>query len=80
KNEDGENEEHELSDDATRELPVCQIRRLFMIKYSLGDEEKYAVVKEDEYDDFANTSEEACRAYQEISRMMDEGWMVTRDE
>ncbi|GJZ53763.1 hypothetical protein Tco_0608648 [Tanacetum coccineum] len=33
-----------------------------------------------EYDDLARTSEDACRAYQEIFRMMDEGWMVTRAE
>ncbi|GJV96292.1 hypothetical protein Tco_1547869 [Tanacetum coccineum] len=42
--------------------------------------EEYAAVKEDEYDDLTITSEEACRAYQEIFRMMDEGWMVTRTE
>ncbi|GKD13796.1 hypothetical protein Tco_1198203 [Tanacetum coccineum] len=48
-----------------------------MIKYSFNDDEEYVVVKEDEYDDFTNTSEEACRAYQEIFWMMDEGWMVT---
>ncbi|GJU69301.1 hypothetical protein Tco_1255560 [Tanacetum coccineum] len=43
-------------------------------------DEKYVAIKEDEYDDLAKASEEACRAYQEIFRMMDEGWMVTRDE
>ncbi|GJW23613.1 hypothetical protein Tco_0034235 [Tanacetum coccineum] len=79
-NEDGENEKRKLSDDATRELSVCRIRRFVMIKYSFRDDEKYAAIKEDEYDDFAGTNEEACRAYQEIFRMMDEGWMVTRDE
>ncbi|GKA02414.1 hypothetical protein Tco_0675079 [Tanacetum coccineum] len=42
--------------------------------------EEYVVVKEDEYDDLARTSDDACRAYQEIFRMMDEGWMVTRAE
>ncbi|GJR49781.1 hypothetical protein Tco_1400302 [Tanacetum coccineum] len=45
-----------------------------MIKYPFNDEEEY-VVKEDEYNDLTITSEEACRAYQEIFRMMDEGWM-----
>nr|GEU47767.1 reverse transcriptase domain-containing protein [Tanacetum cinerariifolium] len=40
------------------------------------DEEKeYVAVKEDEYDDLARTSDDACRAYQEIFRRMDEGWM-----
>ncbi|GJS62374.1 hypothetical protein Tco_0657158 [Tanacetum coccineum] len=42
--------------------------------------EEYVAVKEDEYDNLTITSEEACRAYQEIFRMMDEGWMVTRTE
>ncbi|GJY62923.1 hypothetical protein Tco_0464383 [Tanacetum coccineum] len=47
-----------------------------MIKYSFGQDEEYVAVKEDEYDDLARISKDACRAYQEIFRMMDEGWMV----
>ncbi|GJY70114.1 putative reverse transcriptase domain-containing protein [Tanacetum coccineum] len=43
-------------------------------KPSFNDEEEYVEVKEDEYNDLTITSEEACRAYQEIFRMMDEGW------
>ncbi|GJZ89860.1 hypothetical protein Tco_0661787, partial [Tanacetum coccineum] len=62
------------------ELPVCTIRRFEMIKYSFGQDEEYVAVKEDEYDDLARTSKDACRAYQEVFRMMDEGWMVTRAE
>ncbi|GJZ40126.1 hypothetical protein Tco_0586689 [Tanacetum coccineum] len=73
-------EGHELCGIKTREVPVCQIKRYKMIKYSFKDEEEYVAVKEDEYDDLTITSEEACRAYQEIFRMMDEGWMVTRTE
>ncbi|GJV56034.1 hypothetical protein Tco_1457039 [Tanacetum coccineum] len=73
-------EGHELCSIKTREVPVCQIKRYKMIKYSFNDEEEYVAVKEDEYDDLTITSEEACRAYQEIFRMMDEGWMVTRTE
>ncbi|GKA44277.1 putative reverse transcriptase domain-containing protein [Tanacetum coccineum] len=73
-------EGHELCGIKTREVPVCQIKRYKMIKYSFNDEEEYVAVKEDEYDDLTITSEEACRAYQEIFRMMDEGWMVTRTE
>ncbi|GJZ03493.1 hypothetical protein Tco_0536768 [Tanacetum coccineum] len=73
-------EGHELCGINTREVPVCQIKRYKMIKYSFNDEEEYVAVKEDEYDDLTNTSEEAYRAYQEIFRMMDEGWMVTRTE
>ncbi|GKD93689.1 hypothetical protein Tco_1373526, partial [Tanacetum coccineum] len=62
------------------ELPVCTIRRFEMIKYSFGQDEEYVVVKEDEYDNLARANENACRAYHEIFRMMDEGWMVTRAE
>ncbi|GJZ17813.1 hypothetical protein Tco_0553936 [Tanacetum coccineum] len=62
------------------ELPVCNIRRFKIIKYSFGQDEEYVVIKEGEYDDLARTSDDACRAYQEIFRMMDEGWMVTRAE
>ncbi|GJW56087.1 hypothetical protein Tco_0102818 [Tanacetum coccineum] len=40
----------------------------------------YVVVKEDEYDDLTITRKEACRAYQEIFQIMDEGWMVTTAE
>ncbi|GJT92621.1 hypothetical protein Tco_1081466 [Tanacetum coccineum] len=62
------------------ELPVCNIRKYMMIKYSFNNEEEYVAVKEDEYDDLTITRKEACRAYQEIFRIMDEGWMVTRAE
>ncbi|GJY49741.1 hypothetical protein Tco_0439697 [Tanacetum coccineum] len=68
-------EGHELCSIKTREVPVCQIKRYKMIKYPFNDEEQYVVVKEDEYDNLTITSEESCRAYQEIFRMMDEGWM-----
>ncbi|GJW22000.1 hypothetical protein Tco_0032622 [Tanacetum coccineum] len=44
-------------------LPVCNIRRFEMIKYSFGDDEEYVAIKEDEYDDLTNTSKDACRAY-----------------
>ncbi|GKA94550.1 hypothetical protein Tco_0816588 [Tanacetum coccineum] len=73
-------EGHEICGIETRKVPVCQIKRYKMIKYSFNDEEEYVAVKEDEYDDLTITSDEACRAYREINRMMDEGWMVTRNE
>nr|GEX57823.1 restin homolog [Tanacetum cinerariifolium] len=63
----------ELLDD--HELLVCNIRRLKMIKYPFGDGEEYVAVKENEYDDLTSTSKDACRAYQEIFRMVDKGWM-----
>ncbi|GJR15939.1 hypothetical protein Tco_0798591 [Tanacetum coccineum] len=65
----------ELFDD--QERPVYNIRRFDMIKYSFGDDEEYVTVKENEYDDLTSTSKEAIYAYQEIFRMMDEGWMVS---
>ncbi|GJZ70185.1 hypothetical protein Tco_0633735 [Tanacetum coccineum] len=41
---------------------------------------RVVAVKEDEYKDLGRTNDDACRAYQEIFRIMDEGWMVTRAE
>ncbi|GKA88466.1 hypothetical protein Tco_0810230, partial [Tanacetum coccineum] len=77
-----ENETHDERQELCEayELPVCNIRRFKMIKYSFGQDEEYVAVKEDEYDDLGKTSDDAYRAYQEIFRMMDEGWMVTRAE
>ncbi|GJX04676.1 hypothetical protein Tco_0190592 [Tanacetum coccineum] len=76
--------EHEIDHEADdreelceiHELSVCNIRRFEMIKYSFGQDEEYVVVKEDEYNDLGRTNEDACRAYQEIFRMIDEGWMI----
>ncbi|GKC68643.1 hypothetical protein Tco_1101241 [Tanacetum coccineum] len=59
---------------------VCTIQRFEMIKYSFGQGEEYVAIKEDEYDDLARTGNNACRTYQEIFRIMDEGWVVTRAE
>ncbi|GJV72391.1 hypothetical protein Tco_1492386 [Tanacetum coccineum] len=74
-----DNEREELCEEA-HDLPVCNVRRYMMIKYSFNNDEKYVAIKEDEYDDLTITREEACRAYQEIFWIMDEGWMVTRIE
>ncbi|GKA15127.1 hypothetical protein Tco_0694874 [Tanacetum coccineum] len=73
-----DNEREELCE--VHKLPVCNVRRYKMIKYSFNNDEEYVAVKEDEYDDLMITREEACQAYQEIFRIMDEGWMVTRVE
>ncbi|GJR77352.1 hypothetical protein Tco_0089717 [Tanacetum coccineum] len=73
-----DNEREELC--KVHEPPVCTIQRFEMIKYSFGQGEEYVAIKEDEYDDLARTSNNACCTYQEIFRMMDEGWMVTRAE
>ncbi|GJY18645.1 hypothetical protein Tco_0390136 [Tanacetum coccineum] len=70
-----DDEIYELCGNETHELPVCNIRRFEMIKYSFRLDEEYVAVKENEYEYLTSTSEDACRAYQEIFRMMDEGWM-----
>ncbi|GJR94774.1 hypothetical protein Tco_0266948 [Tanacetum coccineum] len=59
-----DNEKEELCE--VHELPVYNIRRYMMIKYSFNNDEEYVAVNEDEYDDPTITREEACRAYQEI--------------
>ncbi|GKA03970.1 hypothetical protein Tco_0676751 [Tanacetum coccineum] len=79
-NEHEDDERHELCGNETHELPVYNIRRFEMIKYSFGQDEEFVAVKENEYEDWTSTSEDACQAYQKIFRMMDEGWMVTRTE
>ncbi|GJS68825.1 hypothetical protein Tco_1522768 [Tanacetum coccineum] len=71
-----DNESEELCE--VHELPVCNIRRYMMIKYSFNNDEEYVAVKENEYDHPTITRKKACPAYQEIFRNMDEGWMVTR--
>ncbi|GJX60790.1 hypothetical protein Tco_0292180 [Tanacetum coccineum] len=60
-----ENETHDEGQELceTHELPVCNMRIFKMIKYSFGQDEEYVAVKEDEYDDLARTSKDACRAY-----------------
>ncbi|GJY23159.1 hypothetical protein Tco_0396817 [Tanacetum coccineum] len=73
-----DNEREELCE--VRKVPVCNIRKYMMIKYLFNNNEEYVAVKEDEYDDLTITRKEACRAYQEIFWIMDEGWIVTRAE
>ncbi|GJV40637.1 hypothetical protein Tco_1419077 [Tanacetum coccineum] len=75
------NEEEERCEEFNdHEQPVCNIRRFEMIKYSFGQGEEYVAIKEDEYEDLTRISEDTCQAYQEIFRMMGEGWMATRME
>ncbi|GKA50263.1 VIER F-box protein 2 [Tanacetum coccineum] len=70
---DGRNELCEIY-----EPTVCNIRRFKMIKYSFGQDGEYVAIKKDEYDDLARISNDACRTYQEIFRIIDEGWTMTR--
>ncbi|GKA66751.1 hypothetical protein Tco_0766559 [Tanacetum coccineum] len=62
------------------EPPVCDIRIFVMIKYSFGQDEEYVAIREDEYNYSTRGNNDACRAYREIFRMMDEGWTVSRAE
>ncbi|GJS15566.1 hypothetical protein Tco_0410038, partial [Tanacetum coccineum] len=48
-------------DESIHEPLVCTIQRFEMIKYSFGQGEEYVVIKEDEYDNLARTSNNACR-------------------
>ncbi|GKC30895.1 hypothetical protein Tco_1038189 [Tanacetum coccineum] len=77
---DNDDESHHEADEIKElceihELPVCTIRRFKMIEYSFRQDNEYVSVKENKYDDLARANENACRAYQEIFCMMDEGWM-----
>ncbi|GJS75165.1 hypothetical protein Tco_0725046 [Tanacetum coccineum] len=53
-----DNEREELCE--VHEPPVCTIQRFKMIKYSFGQGEEYVSIKEDEYNDLARTSNNAC--------------------
>ncbi|GJZ08527.1 hypothetical protein Tco_0542810 [Tanacetum coccineum] len=55
-------EDSELKEEALRNKAIIK-------------DEEYVAIKEDEYDNLTRTSKEACRAYQEIFCMMDEGWV-----
>ncbi|GJU94258.1 hypothetical protein Tco_1319014 [Tanacetum coccineum] len=59
-----DNEREELCE--VHKPPVCTIQRFKMIKYSFGQGEEYVAIKEDEYDNLARTSNNACLMYQEI--------------
>ncbi|GKD33090.1 hypothetical protein Tco_1248599 [Tanacetum coccineum] len=63
-----------------QEPPIYEIRRFEMIKYSFGPAVKYIAIKECEQYDLTRTEDDACHAYQEVFRIMDEGWFVTRAE
>ncbi|GJU69658.1 hypothetical protein Tco_1255917 [Tanacetum coccineum] len=56
----------ELKEEALRNKAIME---------GLINEDVKSNVEEDEYEDLTSTSKDACRAYQEIFRIMDEGWM-----
>nr|GEY33896.1 C2 calcium/lipid-binding domain, CaLB [Tanacetum cinerariifolium] len=69
-------EDDESSNEGWKDGTTLTIPTMIMMK----DEEEYEAIKENEYDDLMNTRKEAIHTYQEIVRMMDEGWRVTRIE
>ncbi|GJV31989.1 hypothetical protein Tco_1392389 [Tanacetum coccineum] len=54
---------------------IYKIRRFEMIKYSFNVDDEYVAIKEREH---SRTDIDACQAYRELFRIMDEGWFVTK--
>ncbi|GKA11545.1 hypothetical protein Tco_0691091 [Tanacetum coccineum] len=75
-----EGNEHTLSSKPTHDLSVCHIRRFEMIKYSFDADDEYVAIKEHEHFDHSKTNIDACQAYREPFRIIDEGWLVTKAE
>ncbi|GKE91053.1 hypothetical protein Tco_1572148 [Tanacetum coccineum] len=70
-----ENQGHEEQNGNPNPEPSnCKIRRFEMMKYSFDDDEDYITIKESEY---LNHSKDSLDAYQELLRLIDEGWVVT---
>ncbi|GJW25428.1 hypothetical protein Tco_0039239 [Tanacetum coccineum] len=57
---------------------ICNIRRFEMMKYSFDADDEYVAIKEREHSDHSRTNVDACQAYQELFRIMDEGWLMTK--
>nr|GEY48673.1 C2 calcium/lipid-binding domain, CaLB [Tanacetum cinerariifolium] len=78
-----ENETHDNRQELceAHKLPMCNIRKFEMIKYSFGQNEEYVVVKEDEYDDLARTSNDAYRTYMiSFAGWTNDGWLLELNE
>ncbi|GJX60422.1 hypothetical protein Tco_0291812 [Tanacetum coccineum] len=75
-----DDDEEELCRSSLEPLVMHDTKDYEMTSIHLDNTEEYVAIKEDEYDNLARTSNNTCRTYQEIFRMMDEGWMVTRAE
>ncbi|GJY23584.1 hypothetical protein Tco_0397242 [Tanacetum coccineum] len=73
-----ENQGHEEhKDNPTPEPSNYKIRRFEMMKYSFNDDEEYITIKESEY---LNHSKDSLDAYQELLRLIDEGWVMTTSD
>ncbi|GJR54953.1 hypothetical protein Tco_1405474 [Tanacetum coccineum] len=61
-------------DDPIPEPSNCKVRRFEMTKYSFNNDEEYITIKESEY---LNHSKDILDAYQELLRLINDGWVVT---
>ncbi|GKD79233.1 hypothetical protein Tco_1341854 [Tanacetum coccineum] len=69
-----DNQGHEeRRDDPTHEPSVCKIKRFEMMKYSFNADEEYIAIKEFEY---LNHLKDNLNAYQEILRIIEDGWLI----
>ncbi|GKB35672.1 hypothetical protein Tco_0880614, partial [Tanacetum coccineum] len=57
---------------------IFRVRRFEMMKYSFNAGDEYVTIKEHEHLDHSRTNIDAYQAYQELFRIMDEGWLVTK--
>ncbi|GKE42932.1 hypothetical protein Tco_1470216 [Tanacetum coccineum] len=64
-------------DDPIPEPSNCKVRRFEMMKYSFDDDEEYITIKESEY---IKHSKDSLDAYQELLRLIDDGWVMTTPE
>ncbi|GJR82840.1 hypothetical protein Tco_0153625 [Tanacetum coccineum] len=73
-----EHNKHTKSSKPAHDPSICQVRRSEMIKYSFDIDDEYVSIKEHECSDHSKTNIDACQAYRELFRVMDEGWHVTK--
>ncbi|GJR60027.1 hypothetical protein Tco_1502189 [Tanacetum coccineum] len=71
-----DNQEHNMEH---HDPSTCRVRRFEMIKYSFDAEDEYVAIKEHECSDHSKTNIDTCQAYRELFRIIDEGWLVTKD-
>nr|GEX75561.1 transposase, Ptta/En/Spm, transposase, Tnp1/En/Spm-like protein [Tanacetum cinerariifolium] len=62
----------------THEPSTCKIRKFEMTKYTFEGDEEFVAIKELEHINQSETIIDARRAYQELYRKMDDGWLMSR--
>ncbi|GJZ71051.1 hypothetical protein Tco_0634902 [Tanacetum coccineum] len=70
-----DNREHEKEH---HDPSTCRVRRFEMIEYSFDADDEYVAIKEHEFSEHSETNIDTCQAYQELFRVMDEGWLVKK--